>query len=62
VRALAAEAGDVAIEEVDVESDEGLLERFLERIPVLELDGRVVSELEPDTSALRAALLHTSAR
>jgi hypothetical protein len=62
VRALAAEAGDVAIEEVDVESDEGLLERFLERIPVLELDGRVVSELEPDTSALRTALLHTSAR
>ena len=59
---LVREAGDIELLEVDIESDDGLLSRFLERIPVLELDGRIVAELEPDPSALRAALLHTSAR
>jgi hypothetical protein len=61
-RPLVAEAGDVALVEVDIDTDDALLRRFLERIPVLELDGRIVSELEPDGSALSAALLQTSAR
>jgi hypothetical protein len=56
------EAGDVELEEVDISSDDELFARLLERIPVLELDGGVIGELEPDPSALRAALLHTSAR
>jgi glutaredoxin len=56
------EAGDVELEEVDIESDDELFARLLERIPVLELDGVVIGELEPDASALGAALLHTSAR
>jgi hypothetical protein len=59
---LVVEAGDVRLDEVDIESDDRLFTRLLERIPVLELDGRVIGELEPDASALRAALLHTSAR
>jgi hypothetical protein len=62
VAPLAAQAGDVELVEVDISSDERLLARFLERIPVLELDGRVIGELEPDPSALGAALLHTSPR
>jgi hypothetical protein len=61
-RQLVRDAGDVELVEVDIETDAGLLRRMLERIPVLELDGRIVGELEPDASALRAALLHTSAR
>ena len=62
VRPLVAEAGDVELDEVDIEADDALLARFLERIPVLELDGRIVSELVPDAPALSAALLQTSAR
>jgi hypothetical protein len=41
---------------VDIESDEALLESFLERIPVIELDGEVVSELGLDADGLRARL------
>ena len=59
---LVRDAGDVVYEEVDIDSDDRLLARFLERIPVLELDGRIICELEPDPEALRAALLHTSPR
>lgn len=42
--------------EVDIESDELLLRRHLERIPVVEVDGEVVSELVLDETALRARL------
>ncbi len=42
--------------EVDIESDETLMRRMLERIPVVEVDGRVVSELVLDADALRARL------
>ncbi len=44
------------LREVDIESEEGLLRRMLERIPVLELDGEVVSELALDQAAVRARL------
>ena len=59
---LAREARDVEIEEVDIDRDEALLKAYLERIPVVELDGRVIAELVPEASSLRAALLHTSPR
>ena len=36
--------------EVDIESDELLLRRMLERIPVVEVDGVVVSELSLDAT------------
>jgi glutaredoxin len=42
--------------EVDIESDEALLRRMLERIPVVEVDGEVVSELVLDGAAVRARL------
>jgi glutaredoxin len=42
--------------EVDIDSDELLLRRYLERIPVVEVDGEVVSELRLDEAALRARL------
>jgi hypothetical protein len=44
------------IEEIDIESDDGLLSRYLERIPVIELNGEVVSELGLDEYELRARL------
>jgi glutaredoxin len=44
------------LEEVDIESDDGLLRRFLERIPVVELNGEIVSELHLDEGGLRARL------
>jgi glutaredoxin len=44
------------LHEVDIESDELLLRRHLERIPVVELDGTVVSELVLDQAGLRAKL------
>ncbi len=42
--------------EVDVESDELLLRRYLERIPVVEVDGVEVSELVLDGAAVKARL------
>jgi glutaredoxin len=45
-----------ALHEIDIESDELLLRRHLERIPVVEVDGAVVSELVLDEAALRARL------
>jgi redox-sensing transcriptional repressor len=42
--------------ERDIESDERLLRRFLERIPVVALDGEELFELSIDEAALRARL------
>jgi len=44
------------LREIDIESDESLLRSHLERIPVVEVDGEVVSELILDQAALRARL------
>jgi len=44
------------LHEVDIESDELLLRRHLEKIPVVEVDGIVVSELLLDEAAVRARL------
>jgi glutathione S-transferase len=44
------------LEEVDIESDDELFKRFLERIPVIELDGEIVSELFLNVDALRVKL------
>lgn len=46
--------------EVDIDSDDNLLRRYLERIPVVEHEGRVIGELVPDAESLRARLLNTS--
>jgi glutaredoxin len=44
------------LREIDIESDETLLHAMLERIPVLELNGDVVSELILDQTSVRARL------
>ncbi len=43
--------------EVDIDSDDDLLRRYLERIPVIALDGVEAFELIVDESALRERLL-----
>ena len=42
--------------EIDIDSDDRLLAAYLERIPVVELDGEVIGELILDADALRAKL------
>jgi glutaredoxin len=42
--------------EVNIESNDDLHARFLERIPVIELDGEIVSELWLDADELRKRL------
>jgi hypothetical protein len=54
--ALHGEGYRFGLHEIDIESDELLLRRHLERIPVVELDGTVVSELVLDQADLRAKL------
>ncbi len=54
--ALHREGYRFALHEIDIESDELLLRRHLERIPVVEVDGAVASELVLDEEALRARL------
>jgi glutaredoxin len=44
------------LSEVNIERDDGLLARYLERIPVVAVDGEVVSELEIKLDLVRAAL------
>jgi len=54
--ALHGEGYRFALHEIDIESDELLLRRHLERIPVVEVDGVVVSDLILDETGLRARL------
>ncbi|MBS1884827.1 MAG: glutaredoxin family protein [Actinobacteria bacterium] len=54
--ALHAEGYRFELHEVDIESDDLLLRRHLERIPVVEVDGLVASELLFDEAAVRAKL------
>ena len=44
------------LHEVDIDSDEALLSRYLERVPVVEVGGEIVSELALDPDAVRARL------
>ena len=55
-RLRAADGLDFELEEVDIETDDELHARFLERIPVVELNGEIVSELFLDADGLRARL------
>jgi Glutaredoxin-like domain (DUF836) len=47
---------DFRIEEIDIERDEQLHGRYLERIPVVEVEGEVISELFLDSDGLRSRL------
>jgi len=53
---LHAEGYRFELREVDIESEELLFKRLLEKIPVVEIDGVVVSELIVDEAAVRGAL------
>jgi glutaredoxin len=44
------------LREIDIESDDQLLSCYLERIPVVQVDGEQVSELALDAHALRSRL------
>jgi glutaredoxin len=44
------------LREIDIDSDDRLLSMYLERIPVVSVDGEQVSELFLDMDALRARL------
>jgi glutaredoxin len=46
----------IAFARVDIESDDVLFKRYLERIPVVAVDGEEVCELEIDVVALRNKL------
>ena len=54
--ALHGEGFRFGLHEIDIESDDLLLRRYLERIPVVEIGGTVVSELVLDETAVRARL------
>jgi glutaredoxin len=54
-RAMLERAG-VAFSELDIESDDALFRRYLERIPVIAIDGVEAFELVVDEAALRARL------
>ena len=54
--AIRAAGAEFEIDEVNIESDARLLRRYLERIPVVEIEGVIVSELVLDVDAVRARL------
>jgi glutaredoxin len=54
-RAMLRRAG-AAFEERDIETDDALFKRYLERIPVIAIDGEEAFELVVNERALRAAL------
>lgn len=55
---LAADEESVELREIDIDRDDRLLAAYLERIPVVEVEGEEVSELEFDRDAFQRAL-HT---
>jgi hypothetical protein len=61
LQALRAEGLRFELERVDIESDDALLRRHLERIPVIELDGAEISSLGLDSDELRRRLATVSA-
>ena len=56
IEQLRSDGLEFELEEIDIESDDELLRRFLERIPVIELEGEIVSELWLDADGIRARL------
>ena len=61
---LLAEPGtrEVRLEQVDIESDDALLAAYLERIPVVVLDGEELYDFFVDEADLRRRLLSRGAR
>jgi hypothetical protein len=61
ILAVRAELPSFELRDVDIESEARLHAAYLERIPVVEVDGEVVSELGLDRAALERALVGASA-
>jgi len=59
--ALRTEGLEFELEEIDIERDEGMLRRYLERIPVIAVGDEIVSELGLDADGLRGKLGTVSA-
>ena len=53
---LQEELGGFRLEEIDIEADDELFKRYLERIPVVMIDDQVLSELVPNLDRLRRSL------
>ena len=53
---IGARTNGFELREVDIETDDALLAAYLDRIPVIEIDGVLVGELEPDVDAISRAL------
>ena len=53
---MTAEFPGLEIEEIDIDSDDDLFRRYLERIPVVMIGGEIVSELVFDAEPVRARL------
>ncbi len=60
LEAMRREGTPFVLFEVDIDTDDELLRRHLERIPVIELDGEEVSALGLDEEVLRARLATVS--
>jgi glutaredoxin len=58
---LRGERFEFELREIDIDSDDALLRAYLERIPVIEIDGAEVCELGLDGDAVRARLDTVSA-
>jgi hypothetical protein len=58
---MRADGADFELREIDIESDDELFKRHLERIPVIEVGGEVVCELWLDRTAVTARLATLSA-
>jgi glutaredoxin len=56
---LRAEFPALEVDEIDIESDDDLLRRYLERIPVVMIDGEILSELVFDPEPVRTRLSNT---
>ena len=58
---MRAEGPEFELTEIDIESDDELFKSMLERIPVIEIEGREVCELGLDAGAVSAVLATVSA-
>jgi glutaredoxin len=56
LESLRSDGLDFELEEIDIDTDDELLSRFSERIPVVEIDGEIVGELWLDPDGVRARL------
>ena len=56
ILSLGDSVGEFELREIDIECDPELHTRFLERIPVIEVDGELVAELHVDALMIRKAL------